>query len=58
LDNCGFGLLSERNVWILDTTMTKKQAFSYEYGRQRFIGSGVIVAAWRALLAAFEPMPF
>jgi hypothetical protein len=50
--------MPDRNVWILDNNMTKKQAFTYEYGRQRFIGAGVILAAWRALLAAFEPMPF
>ena len=38
--------------------MTRKQAFWYEYRRQRFIGTGVIRAVFIALEWAFSPLPF
>ena len=38
--------------------MTRKQAFRFEYSRQRWLGRGVIVAAFRAAEYALQPTPF
>jgi hypothetical protein len=38
--------------------MTRKQLFGYEYTRQRWLGRGVIVAAFRAAEYALQPTPF